>query len=151
MYEIYDETGRVKREGEPSSSIREELAAMEKVNTQRGLAVLGSLLFVICWLFTVPPDIRRADVCPPGSSGQNCVTLAALGERVSAHYATCGRDGATAPCVAFDFSVDPDKKAAVAALVDAVVDAQSAGPDDEAPRREAQEPTQELLYAKPVR
>ena len=98
MYEIYNER-EAQREGEPSPSLSEKLAEMEKTNTQRGLTVLGSLLAVILWLFTVPPDIRRTEVCPPGSAyaTQSCVSLSALGERVATHYATCGRgEGAAA-------------------------------------------------------
>ena len=85
---------------------------MSERSQQRGLAALGAVCAVVVWVFTLPPEIRRAEM----------IDLSA----VLTHYQTCG-GGGSAPCVQLDLSIDPTKVAASQAVLDTVLDAVDAG------------------------
>ena len=59
--------------------VQAELAAMSERSQQRGLAALGAVCAVVVWVFTLPPEIRRAEM----------IDLSA----VANHYQTCGGGG----------------------------------------------------------
>ena len=84
----------------------------ERAPQQRGLAALGAVCAVVVWVFTLPPEIRRAEMIDPAA--------------VANHYQTCG-GGGSAPCVQLDLSIDPTKVAASQAVLDTVLDAVDAG------------------------
>ena len=107
---------------ERSPEVQARIEEMAKKNQQNGVVVLGTILTICVWLFTVPPDIRRTNIC--GLEGadpfiDNCKPVAALVDRIGDHYATCGRTDSV-PCVAFDFSIDPRSRAAFDARVEAL-------------------------------
>ena len=88
--------------------LQAELAAMSERSQQRGLAALSAVCAVVVWVFTLPPEIRRAEMIDPAA--------------VLTHYQTCG-GGGSAPCVQLDLSIDPTKVAASQAVLDTVLDA----------------------------
>ncbi|KAL1499564.1 hypothetical protein AB1Y20_011765 [Prymnesium parvum] len=106
----------------PDAKLRLELAALQRKNEARGWAAWLVVLSISVWFFSVPPAIRRANVCPPQLTEERqgqCMPIGALAEQVVEHYRTCG--GAEgAPCVDFDFSVDPKSRAAFSELVQQV-------------------------------
>ena len=88
--------------------------------------MLGLLFAAILWFFSVPPDIRRARVCLDDQSTADlqdtlfaCVRVNELAEMIADHYQTCGRDD-HAPCVSFDFSIDPTSSTIFADVVDSL-------------------------------
>ena len=81
---------------------------MSERSQQRGLAALTAVCAVVVWVFTLPPEIRRAEMIDPAA--------------VLTHYQTCG-GGGSAPCVQLDLSIDPTKVAASQAVLDTVLDA----------------------------
>ena len=97
---------------EDDQRVQAELAAMSERSQQRGLAALGAVCAVVVWVFTLPPEIRRAEMIDPAA--------------VLTHYQTCG-GGGSAPCVQLDLSIDPTKVAASQAVLDTVLDAVDAG------------------------
>ena len=101
------------------NSLRQELIAMQQRNQRNGAVVLGTLLAVIIWIFTLPPDIRRADVCELNPSSA-CVDAAALANRIAKHYETCGDGEGITPCVRLDVTVDPAKVEAFSAAVNSI-------------------------------
>ena len=71
------------------------------------------LLLVLVWVFSLPPDIRRASTCSSLAELDaffarfgGCVQASELWDRVVEHYRTCGAAGG-APCFRLDISVDP--------------------------------------------
>ena len=92
--------------------LQAELAAMSERSQQRGLAALSAVCAIVVWVFTLPPEIRRAEMIDPAA--------------VLTHYQTCG-GGGSAPCVQLDLSIDPTKVAASQAVLDTVLDAVDAG------------------------
>ena len=84
---------------------------MSERSQQRGLAALSAVCAIVVWVFTLPPEIRRAEMIDPAA--------------VLTHYQTCG--GGSAPCVQLDLSIDPTKVAASQAVLDTVLDAVDAG------------------------
>ena len=114
-------------DGQPARSVQEQIAEMQERNQRRGGYVLGFVVAICVWLFTVPPDIRRTNICGlDGSGSAGCTELSALGSRVADHYATCGRTEGAPACVAFDFSVDPRSKASFDARVESLFGAATA-------------------------
>ena len=97
---------------EDDQRLQAELAAMSERSQQRGLAALTAVCAVVVWVFTLPPEIRRAEMIDPAA--------------VLTHYQTCG-GGGSAPCVQLDLSIDPTKVAASQAVLDTVLDAVDAG------------------------
>ena len=89
---------------EPSPALLAELQARQQQAQQRGAAVLGAVLFICAWFFTVPPEIRRSHICLTEDT-TGCVTFGSFTQSIAEHYATCSSDGV--PCVQFDLSVDP--------------------------------------------
>ena len=85
---------------------------MSERSQQRGLAALSAVCAIVVWVFTLPPEIRRAEMIDPAA--------------VLTHYQTCG-GGGSAPCVQLDLSIDPTKVAASQAVLDTVLDARDAG------------------------
>jgi len=81
---------------------------MSERSQQRGLAALTAVCAVVVWVFTLPPEIRRAEMIDPAA--------------VLTHYRTCG-GGGSAPCVQLDLSIDPTKVAASQAVLETVLDA----------------------------
>ena len=104
---------------------------MQSRNRRNGAVVLGMVSLLILWFFSVPPDIRRANVCltsgpaseqysdlfalddaPKDPSGvdngsRECTEAAALWRRVLQFYQSCGSADGQPACVDFDLSVDP--------------------------------------------
>ena len=98
---------------EPDAQQRLRLQAMQAKNQRNGAAVLSVILLIVVWFFSVPPSIRRADVCASELEmmQRGCISPSALLEQVQTHYSTCGgADGAAG--VQFDFSIDPKSRAA---------------------------------------
>lgn len=103
-----------------SEDVQQRIAAMQAKNQRNGAYVLAGVVAICVWLFTVPPDIRRSNICSAdGQSG--CVELPVLARRVARHYETCGRTASAPACIAFDFSIDPRSRAAFDATVEAVL------------------------------
>ena len=103
------------------ASLQDRLAAMQQTNETRGKAALLIILLIVAWLFSVPPAIRRTDVCgPQATENSNCVSVSTLWKSVAEHYSTCGRTPDASPCVAWDFSVDPKSQAAFSEAVRAL-------------------------------
>ena len=99
--------------------LESKLANMQRENQARGAIFLGFLLLAIAWGFSVPPDIRRSVICSSQAeidAGLGCVTASAFGQRIADHYQTCG--ASSVPCVQWDFSIDPGKKAATSFVLD---------------------------------
>jgi hypothetical protein len=99
--------------------LESKLANMQRENQARGAIFLGVLLLAIAWGFSVPPDIRRSVICSSQAeidAGLGCVTASAFGQRIADHYQTCG--ASSVPCVQWDFSIDPGKKAATSFVLD---------------------------------
>ena len=99
--------------------LESKLASMQRENQGRGAIALGVVLLAIVWSFSVPPDIRRSVICSSQAerdAGLGCVTASAVGQRIADHYQTCGASGV--PCVQWDFSIDPGKKAATSFVLD---------------------------------
>lgn len=99
--------------------VRQRIEQMQARNQQNGVIVLGGVLAICVWLFSVPPDIRRANICSDERSS-DCVELPVLARRVARHYETCGREASPA-CFALDFSIDPRSRAAFDATVDSLL------------------------------
>ena len=104
---------------ERSTELQQRISEMQQRNQRRGAYVLGAVVAVCIWLFSVPPDIRRTNIC--GLAGGECTELPALGQRVASHYATCGRTEDAPACIAFDFSIDPRSRASFDATVEAIL------------------------------
>ena len=107
---------------ERSPEVQRRIEEMQKRNQKNGVVVLGTVFAICVWLFTVPPDIRRTNICGLEGSDpfiDDCKPVAALVDRIGDHYATCGRRESV-PCVAFDFSIDPRSRAAFDARVEAL-------------------------------
>lgn len=99
--------------------LESKLANMQRENQARGAIFLGIVLLAIAWSFSVPPDIRRSVICSSQAeidAGLGCVTASAVGQRIADHYQTCGASGV--PCVQWDFSIDPGKKAATSFVLE---------------------------------
>merc|ERR1711971_57192 len=58
-----------------SPALRQALEEMQERNARRGAVVLGLLLMVIVWLFSVPPDIRRSNICVDGQPASTSTSL----------------------------------------------------------------------------
>jgi|EP00966_Prymnesium_polylepis_P296338 hypothetical protein len=120
------------------STLEEQLIALQQKNEARGRAALGLVLLVVLWFFSVPPAIRRTNVCPPqlvapptetfySRDVAGCVGVDTLWQSVLEHYQTCG--GANgAPCIDFDFSIDPKSRAAFDETVRSLRESTSAAP-----------------------
>ena len=104
---------------EPDSELQQRLNEMSERNQRNGAVVLGVIVSICIWLFTVPPDIRRSNICGFGNP-TGCVSWASVGHRVAEHYASCGKGDAPG-CVEFDFSIDPRSRAAADAMVDSLL------------------------------
>ena len=101
------------------SDLASKLETMQRENQTRGAIFLGIVLLAIAWSFSVPPDIRRSVICSSQAeidAGLGCVTASAVGQRIADHYQTCG--ASSVPCVQWDFSIDPGKKAATSFVLD---------------------------------
>ena len=101
----------------PDPDVTKKLAAMQERNTRRGSIVLSVLLLVIVWVFTLPPEFRRADICEETDLRTGCTTASRLVQQVATHYQQCGRGEDSAPCVRLDLSIDPKSKEAFDATV----------------------------------
>ena len=102
-----------------SPELRQQLTELQAKNQQRGAVALSLVVAVCVWLFSVPPDIRRTDICEIANT-RDCMEFSALANRVATHYQTCGSEGAPA-CVAFDFSIDPKSREAFDRNVEALL------------------------------
>jgi hypothetical protein len=79
--------------------------------TQRGAWLLGAVLLVCLWIFSIPPEFRRAYLCGSERCVQNrsaylcnnCVTPEEWKRGIIDYYRAGGG-------VHFDFSVDPNSK-----------------------------------------
>lgn len=85
--------------------------------------VIQLLVFAICtWLFTIPPEFRRAYICPAeifcredeGGCTRECVTQTEWIQGVSDYYKNGGG-------VRWDFSIDPKTKEANQNKIDAIL------------------------------
>ena len=103
--------------------LRTRLLEKQRVAERNGTIVLGLLLLVIVWAFSLPVDIRRAVVCSTelelSVHLNGCVSWDELLERVASHYSSCGVDGGPA-CFRLDLSVDPKSSAAFFGALDAL-------------------------------
>lgn len=80
------------------------------------------VVFAICaWLFTIPPEFRRAYLCPadtfcqePGSCTKECVTTKEWVDGVKEYYKNGGG-------IQWDFSIDPKTKAMNQKKLDAIL------------------------------
>ena len=110
--------------------LKEKLKVMQRENQRRGAVALGLVLLVVLWAFSVPPEIRRSVICTSQAeleAGLNgCVDASAVWQKVVDHYETCGPFRTGTPCVMWDFSIDPAKRSAVPAVIDAVLGADAA-------------------------
>jgi hypothetical protein len=97
----------------PDDALQARLLEMQQRSQRRGTAVVVTFFVVILWCFSVPPDIRRAQICELGSASAECVPAAALWARVTDFYSTCGDE-----CISFDFSINPDSSQAFFESVD---------------------------------
>jgi hypothetical protein len=85
------------------SSKDDDNAAVD--GTGRGLVVMAISLFACVWIFSIPPEFRRAHICTSdrpsvGADGTStCVPLGAWAEDVADYYKGGGG-------VHFDFSID---------------------------------------------
>lgn len=73
----------------------------------RGNYIMAVVLFLNVWLFSVPPEFRRAYICPPQdycieqrSRCSNCVTFQEWTDGIADYYKGGGG-------IQFDFSIDP--------------------------------------------
>ena len=110
--------------------VQRRIDEMQARNQRRGAVALGCVFAVVVWLFTVPPDIRRTNICGLEEKDpfSDCTPLAALVSRVGDHYATCGRTPQAPACVALDLSIDPRSRAAFDRTVEALLsDAPASG------------------------
>jgi len=101
-------------EGVRERSLEEKLIELQQRNEFRGRIALIIVLVVILWFFSVPPTIRRTSICGPRATDVellkgSCVSSETWLESITNHCATCGKTGG-APCIDFDFSVDPESK-----------------------------------------
>lgn len=77
----------------------------------RGIPILGLVLLACVWIFSIPPEFRRAYVCSDGCAENrslevchNCVTADEWKQGVIDYYKNGGG-------IQFDFSVAPETKA----------------------------------------
>eukprot|EP00980_Cylindrotheca_fusiformis_P007675 scaffold1609_cov91-Cylindrotheca_fusiformis.AAC.1 len=80
--------------------------------TGRGLILQGIILGICIWLFTIPPEFRRAYFCPAdiycqevGSCTKECFTYGQWFQQVGDYYKNGGG-------IQWDFSIDPRTKQA---------------------------------------
>lgn len=95
----------------PSAALRARLLEKQAEAQRNGARVLGIVLLVTIWFFSVPPDIRRTKICGlgrPELRASPCVEARQLGDRVLEHYSECS--AGKSACVQWDFSVDPESK-----------------------------------------
>ena len=105
----------------PSAELQQRIEEMQARNQRNGAVVLSFVVAICVWLFTVPPDIRRATICSgEGGPTSDCVELPVLARRIARHYETCGRTEGAPACVAFDFSIDPRSRAAFDATIESL-------------------------------
>lgn len=77
--------------------------------TKRGIPILAVVLLGCLWCFTIPPEFRRAHICPTPScvesreSCYDCKTLSELRSGIQGYYKNGGG-------VVWDFSIDPETK-----------------------------------------
>jgi hypothetical protein len=79
--------------------------------TQRGAWLLGAVLLACLWIFTIPPEFRRAYLCGSDRCVQNrsaylcndCMTPDEWKQGIVDYYRSGGG-------VKFDFSIDPNSK-----------------------------------------
>lgn len=64
----------------------------------RGAVLLGLVLLVNVWLFSIPPEFRRAEICLR-ESASDCVKLQDWASQIKAYYDAGGG-------VVFDFSIE---------------------------------------------
>ena len=105
--------------------LQQRLMAMQAKNQRNGALVLGFVVAVCVWLFSVPPDIRRTQICELTGGDPflgDCKSFSALTDRVASHYQSCGSEGMPG-CVQFDFSIDPKSRSAFDAMVRQAVEA----------------------------
>lgn len=76
----------------------------------RGIPILGLVLVVILWTFTIPPEFRRAYICVDACNEyrdapqcNNCVTGEEWSNGVKEYYRNGGG-------IQWDFSIDPNSK-----------------------------------------
>jgi hypothetical protein len=78
----------------------------------RGIPILGLVLLACVWLFTIPPEFRRAYICPDSCAKveyqaapacQECVTGEEWINGVKEYYKNGGG-------IQWDFSIDPNSK-----------------------------------------
>jgi hypothetical protein len=70
--------------------------------TDRGAVILGVVFLACVWMFSVPPEFRRAHICST-ESHVNCVTADEWKEGIADYYANGGG-------VNFDFTVAEETK-----------------------------------------
>ena len=109
---------------EGGGDVQARLAEMQRENSRRGAIALGLVVAIVIWGFSVPPDIRRSVICEL-TPVNGCVEASAVWKRVVEHYQTCGESGT--PCIAWDFSVDPGKRAVVDQLLGEAAEAAKLG------------------------
>ena len=109
---------------EGGGDVQARLAEMQRENSRRGAIELGLVVAIVIWGFSVPPDIRRSVICEL-TPVNGCVEASAVWKRVVEHYQTCGESGT--PCIAWDFSVDPGKRAVVDQLLGEAAEAAKLG------------------------
>lgn len=66
----------------------------------RGEVILPFVLAICIWMFSIPPEFRRARICPTAVTSADCVTGAQWMEDVQNYYKNGGG-------IQWDFSIDP--------------------------------------------
>jgi hypothetical protein len=73
----------------------------------RGIPILAFALLLSAWLFTIPPEFRRAHFCASDQCVQarcnNCMTVSEWGSGIQDYYRNGGG-------IEWDFSIDPNSK-----------------------------------------
>ncbi len=72
---------------------------------KRGLVLFPVVVLIATWLFTIPPEFRRARICTEqqviDNPGSKCITAGNWVKGVQEYYRNGGG-------IKFDFTIDPD-------------------------------------------
>jgi len=86
-------------------SKNEDRIESDPTGRKRGLILLPIVLLIAIWLFSIPPEFRRARICSEqqviDNPGSKCITGENWVKGVQEYYRNGGG-------VEFDFSIDPD-------------------------------------------
>jgi hypothetical protein len=100
--------GSILTKPRPSTSLFSEpnkkKSTNEIIGIDRGLYLIAIVIFFNVWIFSIPPEFRRAKLCSEEQVIQypdsGCITGAKWASGVKEYYANGGG-------ISFDFSVDP--------------------------------------------